>query len=138
MRGHLLAGLAAALLMGCSQDPYAQWKSQDVVYASQVPIFPGAQVQDAMGGNYYGEGLNDKVAETMSWFFEIDPKKHDEIVAFYEKELTGATRTRDEDGDVKFELVPRGAEDGESVYVVIGKDRLQIGEETKPGKHKES
>jgi hypothetical protein len=138
MRGRALAGLAAALLVSCSQSPYAQWKSLDAVYASQVPVFPGAQFQDAMGGSYYGEGFNDKVSESKSYFFEIDPQKHEQIVAFYEKELASATRTTDEDGDIRFELVPRGAEGDEKVYVVIGRDRLQIGEETKPGKHKES
>jgi hypothetical protein len=138
MRDRAFTVLVAAMLVGCSQSPYAQWRSLDVVYASQVPIFPGAEVENAMGGTYSGESMGDRVSETMSWFFDIDPAKHDQIVAFYDKELTTAKKTVDEDGDVRFELVPKGAEDGESVYVMIGKDRLQIGEETKPGKHKES
>jgi len=59
-------------------------------------------------------------------------------VAFYDKELPNAQRTVNEDGEVRFELVPKGAESGEKVWVTIGKDRLQITEETKPGKHKDS
>lgn len=126
------------LIMGCGQDHYAQWKKLDVVYASQVPIYPGAEVEDAMGGNYYGESLDEHVSESITYWFKVDPKNRDKIVAFYEKELPNAQRTVDEDGEVRFEFVPKGAEPGESVYVAIGKDRLRIGEETKPGKHKES
>ena len=130
--------VAAVLATGCSQNPYAQWKKLDVVYANQVPIFPGAEVEDVMGGNYYGDDLNDQVSETITYWFKIDPANRDQIVAYYEKELPSAKKTVDEDGDIRFELVPKGAENGESVYVTVGKDRLRIGEETKPGKHKES
>jgi|SRR5262245_984111 len=133
-----LALLVAVLATGCSSNPYAQWKEVDVVYASQVPIYPGSVMEDAMGGNYYGESLDEHVSETITYFFKMDPESRDKVVAYYEKELTGATKTTTEDGDVRFELVPKGAESGESVYVSIGKDRLMIGEETKPGKHKAS
>jgi hypothetical protein len=138
-RARLLgAALTAAVCLGCSQNHYAQWKKLDVVYASQVPIYPGALVDDAMGGSYYGEGLNDKVSETMTYWFKIDPKNHDQIVAFYDKEMPQAHKTVDDEGNVQFELTPQGAEDGEKVWVTVQKDKLRIGEETKPGKHKET
>lgn len=138
MKHGVFAALAAVLMVGCSQNHYTQWKKLDVVYASQVPIFPGAEVEDAMGGNYYGESLDEHVSETMTYWFKIDPKNRDQIVAFYEKALPNARRTVDEDGEVHFEFVPQGAESGEKVWVGVGSDRLRIGEETKPGKHKES
>ena len=137
-RSLLVAALLAAASLGCSQDRYAQWQKLDAVYARQVPIFPGAVAEDAMGGNYYGEDLSDKVSETMTYWFKIDPKNHDKIVAFYEKELPQAQKTVDEEGAVRFELTPQGAESGETVWVVVGKDKLRIGEETKPGKHHET
>jgi hypothetical protein len=138
MKRSVFLGLIAVLLAGCSQNHYAQWKKLDVVYASQVPIFPGAEVEDAMGGNYYGESLDERVSESMTYWFKIDPQNHDQIVAFYAKALPNAERTVDEDGEVRFEFVPKGAEPGEKVWVGIAKDRLRIGEDTKPGKHKES
>jgi len=139
MKHGVSAAVVAVLLVGCSsENHYAQWKKLDVVYASQVPIFPGAEVEDAMGGNYYGESLDQQVSESMTYWFKIDPKNHDQIVAFYEKALPSAQRSVDEDGEIRFEVVPKGAESGEKVWVMISKDRLRIGEETKPGKHKES
>ena len=138
MKRGVLGAAVMILLMGCGQDHYAQWKNLDVVYASQVPIYPGAEVEDAMGGNYYGESLDEHVSESISYFFKIDPKDYEKMVAFYDKELPNAQRTVNEDGEVRFELVPKGAESGEKVWVTIGKDRLQITEETKPGKHKDS
>lgn len=138
-RARLLGvALVTAACLGCSQNHYAQWKKLDVVYASQVPIYPGAQVDDAMGGSYYGEGLNDKVSETMTYWFKIDPKNHDKIVAFYEQEMPQAKKSLNDEGDIQFEFTPQGAEDGERVWVTVQKDKLRIGEETKPGKHKET
>jgi len=130
--------LIAPTLIGCGQNPYAKWKHLDAVYASQVPIHPSAEFDDAMGGSYYGEDLNDKVSETMTWWFKIDPKHRDEIVAYYEKQLPNAQKTTDEEGSIKFEVTPTGAESGESIEVSISSDKLRISEETKPGKHKES
>ena len=90
MKYGLSAAVVAVLLVGCSsENHYAQWKKLDVVYASQVPIFPGAEVEDAMGGNYYGESLDQQVSESMTYWFKIDPKNHDQIVAYNDAELSG-------------------------------------------------
>ena len=121
---------------GCAADPHAQWKGLGAVYASQVPIYPGARFDDAMGGDYYGNSM-DHVAETMSWYFNVadGPEK---VVAYYERKFPNAEKKIGEDGEVVLKFVPNGAEPGEIMWLRVRKGRLSIGEETKPGKHKDT
>lgn len=135
-KGMLLVVAAALGLVACSADPYAKWKDLGAVYCSQVPLPDDANFEDAMGGDYYGEGLNDHVSESMSYFFTTK-ESPEKLVAFYEKAFPGAPKETVEDGDVVFTVKPEGAEDGEEVTIRIRTDgKIQVGEETKPGKHK--
>lgn len=134
--GMLVLAVGALSLMACSADPYAKWKNLGAIYCSQVPLPADAHFEDAMGGDYYGEGLNDHVSESMAYFFTTreSPEK---LVAFYEKTFPNASKETAEDGDIVFTVRPEGAEEGEEVYIRVRSDgKIQIGEETKPGKHK--
>ena len=132
-------GLALALaLPGCSANPYAQWKDLGAVYCNQVPLPGDARFEDAMGGDYYGESLDDHASESMAYWFTTkeSPQK---LVAFYEKTFPGATKEVSEDGETTFKVRPEGAQEGEEIYVTVRTDgKIQIGEETKVGKHKDS
>ena len=136
-RKGMLVALATLTVASCSTSPYAKWKDLGAVYCNQVPLPGDAQFEDAMGGDYYGEGLNDHVSESMAYFFTTkeSPAK---LASFYEQTFPGAIKETGDDGDIIFTVKPEGAEDGEEVYIRVRADgKIQIGEETKPGKHKD-
>jgi len=134
----MLIALAALAVAGCSTSPYAKWKDLGAVYCNQVPLPRDAQFEDAMGGDYFGEGFNDQVSETMAYFFTTK-ESPEKLVAFYEQTFPGAIKETGDEGDIIFTVKPEGAEEGEEVYIRVRTDgKIQIGEDTKPGKHKES
>ena len=131
--------MAAALaLAGCSANPHAQWKDLGAVYCSQVPLPGDAKFEDSMGGGYYGEGLNDRVSESMAyWFTTKEPPE--KLIAFYEKTYPGAEKEVGEQGETTFKVRPEGAQEGEEIYIMVRTDgKIQIGEETKVGRHKDT
>jgi hypothetical protein len=138
----LTLGLAvAALVAGCSQGPSDGGSLPGAVYASQVPLYPSATYEDAMGGTYSAGVGGPPVSESLSWFFKVsDPPE--KVVAFYEGKLPGAERGvirgADDADDPTFTVVPTGAEDGEYIRVIVGQGKLQITEVVKPGKRKRS
>ncbi|MFN8546963.1 MAG: hypothetical protein U0527_03080 [Candidatus Eisenbacteria bacterium] len=138
-----LVGVALLLCVGlsaCQQaksERGAHWTkeaSELAVYATQVPIYPGATIEDAMGADLYGETKADHT-ERMTFFLETDGS-HDELVAWYEEQLPDASRKETEEGATVFSFAPEGAEDGEDAGVWIDEDgSLRIFENTKAGKH---
>jgi hypothetical protein len=104
------------------------------VYANQVPLYPAAAYEDAMGGTTYGDGVAD--SESLSWFFEVkdSPEK---VLAYYDEKLSDARKVLEEDGTTSYTISPQGAEEGEVLVIRVRAGRLQITEETKAGKHKD-
>lgn len=101
------------------------------VYTEQIPVFPGAKLQDVAGGNYYDELGGPVTFESKSWFFKVSDKA--KVIAFYQEKLPSANREEDDEG-VTFTFAPAGAEEGEDVSIVIKEGELQISEVVKPGK----
>jgi hypothetical protein len=101
------------------------------VYASEIPIYPGARFTDIMGGNYYEESGGPVTFTSQSWFFDLtDPVE--KVIQFYQAKLPpGHHEVEGEEGSVTFEWTPPGAVDGEDVTVVIRPGQLQIGETVK-------
>lgn len=135
----LLAASCALSVLGCGQKE-AKWTkeaAQYAVYATQIPLYPGAQVKDAMGSNGYGSSLADHVSEGMTWWFEAECTR-EELVSWYGERLAGASQEETEDGDLVFTLLPPGGEEGEDMGVIIAGDepgKFRVFESTKPGKH---
>ena len=84
-----------------------------------------------MGGHYEDDSGN-TISQSQTWFFNATDSR-DQIVEYYKRSFPEATVSNDETGDVVFKCVPKGAEDGESVWVAVGDDGFRIGEECKPG-----
>ena len=132
-----LGGVAAfvvgllALQVACGS---AEATLPGAVYAKVVPVYPGAEYDESMGGKS-GDDIGGPVtAESTSWFFRIsDPV--DKVIAFYREKLPGAKLAKDDLGDDVFTFIPTTAEEGEYVSVTIRKGgELQIGESLRPGK----
>src|SRR5262245_5589901 len=97
------------------------------VYAQSVSVYKPATYTGAMGGESSEDIGGPPSSESVSWFFETtDPM--DQVVAFYDQKLTGATKGSSEDGRVQYTFVPQGAEEGEEVQVLVGPGTIQIHE----------
>jgi hypothetical protein len=133
--GPLRLGVTAMIVAwGCSESPPQAAALPGAVYGTQLPIYPGAKYEDAMGGTWYGEGGR-PVSESLSWFFTVSDPPED-VLAFYEAKLPGAERGVIDENDPTFTVVPAGAEEGEYVRVVVRPGKLQITEVVKAGKRK--
>ena len=121
-----LCALAAA---GCATRktvlPYA-------VYADQIPIYPGAVLEEAMGSTSAGD-TPESMSDGMAWFFEVKAPAS-EMVAFYEQRVPQAKRDASWEDGVRLVWVPDGAAAGEELSVVIGENALSLREQVKPGK----
>ena len=121
--------LCALVAAGCASKktvlPYA-------VYADQIPIYPGAVLEEAMGSTSAGD-TPESMSDGMAWFFEVKAPAA-QIVAFYEQNLPQAKRDAEWDDGVRLVWAPTGGAPGEELSVVIGENKLSIREEVKPGR----
>jgi len=101
------------------------------VYAGAIPLYPGAKLEDVMGGNYYENVGGPVTFRSTSWFFKVsDPV--DKVTEFYRKNLPqGSHPVEAQEGDHAFEWVPPGAVAGEEVSVTVREGEVQIGETIK-------
>lgn len=126
--------LVVALPAGCSRQANAL---SGAVYASQIPVYPGADYEDSMGAETYATIGGAPTGDRLTWFFKVsDPAE--KVVAYYKEKLPQATREEGEDDEeVVLRFVPSGAEENESVTVRIRTGKLQISESVRYGKRKE-
>lgn len=129
----LLAVMAVVAGCGASEAKWTAEAAGYAVYATQIPLYPGAEIDDVIGSEMAG----DTVTEGMTFWFNVDAPR-EQVIAWYQTKLSGATRRTLEDGEVMFTLTPRDGEAGEEVGVIIDNRRFRVFENTKAGKHKES
>lgn len=134
----LTAPLATALLaalLGCAaqETPWAPEAAARAVYATQIPIYPGATMEDVIGSARFGDTRDSYLEGVGWWFVVLDPK--DKVVAWYEARLPEARKTTDREGNVVFTITPRGADSGEDVGVTVHDGKIQVFEHTRVGKH---
>jgi hypothetical protein len=138
MRWILCAALVVVGLAGCSSAPkQAKWEGDEkaaAVYATQIPLYPGAKATHMMGSDSYGDTPADH-SEGMAWWFEV-PATQTELDAWYATHLAGAAKTTDELGAIQYTLTPSGGEPGETIGVRLSDHELHVFEDTKAGKHK--
>jgi hypothetical protein len=129
----LSAVLTVAVFAGCTRKPSSPVLS-GAVYASQIPVYPGAVLEDTGGGNYYEDLGGAPTFESKSWFFKVNDSVT-LVTAFYENRLPDGSRNDDE-GVVAFKVKPKGAEEGEEISARIEPGKLHVTEVVKPGKRK--
>jgi hypothetical protein len=137
----IVAVLAVAAL-GCSAAGGAnqpgKWTGEAatlVVYAQQVPLYPGAKAEDAMGSDSYGD-TPEEHSEGMSIWFKVEGYDKAKVLAWYEERLSGYQRSTLDDDTVELRMPAPGGEPGEEVGVWIDDDGFRVFEDTKPGKHR--
>ena len=102
------------------------------VYASAIPIYPGAKLRDAMGSSYSAEMGGSVTYTSQSWFFQFTGDTA-RVIEFYRQKLPSAQRQAEaEPGAAYFQWIPPNAAIGELVTVTIRAGELQIGEIVKP------
>ena len=143
-RAWLAIGLGLAVIgtmAGCSSLDSGQAASAALpgaVYAGQLPLYPSATFESAMGGTTHAGGVGGPVvSESLSWFFAV-PDPPEQVLAFYQSKLAGAERGTTDEDETTLTLVPAGADAGEYLRVIVSAGRLQITEVVLPGKRKES
>ncbi|HZN59187.1 MAG TPA: hypothetical protein VFD71_14005 [Planctomycetota bacterium] len=123
----IVTGILLAALSGCtSKEADAAALLPDSIFAAQIPMFPGAKYESAMGGNYYGGVGGPVTGKSQSWFFNVS-EPAEKVIGFYSEKLPNAERTSDGDETV-FEFEPQGGKPGEKVRVRIEPGKLQITE----------
>ena len=117
----LVAGASA--VAGCGSRP-AKWDAeaaQYAQYATQIPLYPGTKIVDAMGSESWGDEA-DSYSYGMTWWCETKATR-DELLAWYAAQLPNAERSNPfEDEVVQLEVTPQGARPGETMGVQIGED----------------
>jgi hypothetical protein len=139
MRAITVAAAALAVAgAGCSSEPReASWEGEAksyAVYATQIPLYPGAKVSSVMGSDTYGDEP-DSHGEGMAWWYEVEATQA-ELDTWHAARLTGATKSTEEDGGITYTLTPEGGEPGEELGVILEDKQLRVFERTRAGKHK--
>lgn len=137
MRWIVCGLLVVVFMVGCSSAPkQAKWEGEakaNAVYASQLPLYPGARFTHMMGSDSYGDTPEDH-SEGMAWWFEV-PASQAELDAWYATQLVGASKRTDETGAIEYTVIPSGAEPGEEIGVRLHDKEMLVYESTKAGKH---
>ena len=136
----LLSAVVAAALAGCSSAPAVYdgsvaKRSVDsfdegprAVYANQVPVYPAAELTDAMGSESWGDEEG-SYSQGMCWWFSFPSGEREKLIAFYRTALPHVEPTTMEDGDLHWEFAPTGGRSKETISVVISDDKFSIREE---------
>lgn len=120
----VLVLLAAAACVGCLVGCAANggWdaaSAEYAAYATQIPLYPGSKITDAMGSESWGDEP-DSYSYGMTWWCETRATR-DQVLAFYVSKLPNATRsTPYDDGSIELKVIPEGAKPGEDMGVLIG------------------
>jgi hypothetical protein len=135
----LVAAVALAALAGCGVNE-TKWTGETasyVVYAKQIPLYPGAKARDAMGSESWGD-TPDSYSEGMAVWFEVQGFDKEKVLAWYEEKLPNATTQVLDTGAIELTVPVPNGEPGEDMGVVIEDDGFRVFENTKAGKHKKS
>lgn len=133
----LAAGLGGLIVVGRVRGASSEGRTgadspmKDAVYATAIPVYPGAKLNDVMGGNYYNDLGGPVTFTSQSWFFSLsDPVA--KVAEYYRQHLPDGYRPREvEQGEIGFEWTPPGAAEGEEVHITVREGQLQIGETVK-------
>ena len=135
----LAAAVTLAALAGCGVNE-TKWTGETasyVVYAKQIPLYPGAKARDAMGSESWGD-TPDSYSEGMAVWFEVQGYDKEKVLSWYEEKLQNATTQVLDTGAIELTVPVPNGEPGEDMGVVIEDDGFRVFENTKAGKHKKT
>lgn len=119
-----VSALLTSLAIGCGKEAAEQkWTPEAaelMVYATQIPLYPGAIAADAMGSDLYGDTKADH-AKGMAIWFDANGT-FDELADWYEARLPEAKQEQTDDGYLVFTLAPQGGAAGDMIGVIIEDD----------------
>ena len=103
--------------------------AQYAVYATRIPLYPGTQIEDAMGSERFG-GEPDSYIYGMTWWCTAKATQ-EELRSWYEAKLPAAERVTDDDGNLVLTVTPDGAAPRERMGVLIeGDGKYRVWERT--------
>jgi hypothetical protein len=114
--------LAAFACAGCGAGQ-TRWNgaaARLATYATQIPLYPGTEIEDSMGSESWGDEADSHVYG-MVWWCNAKASK-EELIAWYEKALPNATHSAEEDGYYTLKVTPPGAKAGEDMGVYFVDD----------------
>jgi hypothetical protein len=117
-----LSAIVMLLIAGCGAHE-AKWSAeaaQYAAYATQIPLYPGTKITDAMGGESWGDGP-ETYSYGMNWSCETKATR-EELVAWYEARLPNAQRRTTDLGWIELTVIPKNAKPGEDMGVRIESD----------------
>ena len=135
----LSATVAATALVGCAVNE-TSWEGETashVVYAKQIPLYPGSKARDSMGSESWGD-TPDSYSEGMAVWFEVQGFDREKVLAWYEEKLPNAKTEVLDSGSIELTVPVPNGEPGEDMGVVIETDGFRVFENTKAGKHKKT
>ncbi len=135
----LSAAVGVTALVGCAMNE-TRWEGETashVVYAKQIPLYPGSKARDSMGSESWGD-TPDSYSEGMAVWFEVKGYEKEKVLAWYEEKLPNATTQVLDTGSIELTVPAPNGEPGEEMGVVIEDDGYRVFENTKAGKHKKS
>jgi hypothetical protein len=116
--GLAVSGLGlAACATEVTETAWSKEAAQYAVYATQIPLYPGTKIEDAMGSERFG-GDDPAYIYGMTWWCAAQATR-DELRAWYEAKLPAATRETDDDGALVLTVVPENARPHETMGVLI-------------------
>ena len=121
MRPLLLVLAAASLLVSCAakEQKWTAEAAQYAAYATQIPLYPGTQIADAMGSESWGDEP-DSYIYGMTWWCETKATR-EQLLAWYQTRLPNAQQSRPyDDESIELKVIPEGAKPGEDMGVLIG------------------
>lgn len=115
----LVAAVVVPFVSGCGvgETKWDAEAAQYAAYATQIPLYPGTRITDAMGSESWGDGP-ESYSYGMNWSCETKATR-EELVAFYEAKLPGAERSTPYDNVIQLMVTPKGALPGETMGVLI-------------------
>lgn len=137
-RAVAVCALSAAILSlavawsGCQKAESTSWPKEGkehATYADQIPIYPGAVLDNVMGADLYGDTKADH-AKRMVFWFKTDASAED-VLAWYEEKYPDADRSDPfEDGSaVELSFAPEEGEEGAVIGVLVEEDGFRIFEQ---------
>jgi hypothetical protein len=130
--------LGALLLTGCAVTE-AKWSGDAaaaVVYAKEIPLYPGATFDGAMGSQSWGDEPG-SYTEGMTVWFVVEGFDRAKVLDWYERRLQNAETEVLDDGAIRLKIAVPNGEPGEDMGVVIDENRFCVFEHTRPGKHQD-
>ena len=129
----VVAVAAFLVLRKTGMVPGSTAKIEGARFASAIPVFPGARLEDEGGGNYYDQIGGPVTFTSHTWYFKTD-KSPAEVAEWYRTNLPQGARPEEaEEGETLWTWIPPGAKEGEDVTIRVNEEGFSVSESVKAG-----